>query len=129
MPAETLVVERVTTIGVPSVVEVQFVETAYVAEAALDVSLICVEADAPPAVTVKDSVPSVKLSLASKTEIVACRLLPTVVVPLIEPDARSVLLMPEIVYGTTVPGATLVVVKVNEATEPSFTFVVFALNE
>ena len=95
MPAARFVVERVATIGVPSVVEVQFVETAYVAEAALDVSLICVEADAPPAVTVKVSVPSVKLSLASRTEMVACPLLATVVVPLNEPDARSAELMPD----------------------------------
>ena len=71
MPAETFVVESVATIGVPSEVDVQLVEMEYVGLADLDVSLICADADAPPAVTVKVSVPSVKLSLASRTEMVA----------------------------------------------------------
>ena len=58
-------------------------------------SLICVEADAPPAVIVKVSAPSVKLSLASRTEMVASPLLATVVVPLKEPNARSAELTPD----------------------------------
>ena len=129
MPAATFVVESVATIGMPSVVEVQFVETAYVAEAALDVSLICVEADAPPVVIVKVSVPSVKLSLARSTEMVACPLLATVVVPLKEPPDTSAALIPESVYGTVVPAATFVVVKVKLAVEPSLTELLEAVNE
>ena len=81
----------------PSVVEVQLVEMEYVGLADLDVSLICADADVPPAVTVKVSVPSVKLSLARSTVMVACPLLATVVVPFKEPPDTSVALIPEIV--------------------------------
>jgi hypothetical protein len=121
VPAVTFVVESVATIGVPSEVEVAFVEMEYVGLADLDVSLICADADAPPAVTVKVSAPSVKLSLARSTVMVACPLLATVVVPLKVPLATSAALTPESVYGTEVPEATPVVDKVNVTAEPSLT--------
>ena len=44
----------------------------------------------------------------------------TVEVPL-RPPVTSVELTPEIVYGTEVPGLTSVVVKLNDATDPSLT--------
>jgi hypothetical protein len=61
--------------------------------------------------------------------IVACPLLATVVVPLKEPPDTSAALIPESVYGTVVPAATFVVVKVKVAVAPSLTELFEAVNK
>ena len=84
-------------------------------------SLITVDALAPPAVTVRVSEPSVSESLSNTTEMVAMPLEFTTAFPLSEPPDTSAALIPERVYGTDVPDATFVVVSVNVAVEPSLT--------
>ncbi len=79
-----------------------------------------IEADAPPAVKVSVSAPSVKTSAASATVIVACPLVFTTALPLNAPPTTSAADKPLIVYGTDVPAVTLVVDKVKVAVEPSF---------
>ena len=95
---------------------------------ALEVSLTIVDAVAPPALTVKVSDPSVSESFKSVTEIVAMPLELTTAFPLSEPPDTSAALMPDNVYGTDVPDATFVVVKVNEAIEPSLIEIKFVVN-
>ena len=60
-------------------------------------SLICDEADAPPAVTVNVSVPSVSESFNSVKEIVATPLELTTAFPLSDSPDKSAALIPEIV--------------------------------
>jgi hypothetical protein len=87
-----------------------------------EVSLTTVDADAPPAETVRVSEPSVSESFKSVTEIVAIPLELMTAFPLSEPPDTSAALMPDRVYGTDVPDATFVVVSVNVAVEPSFIY-------
>ena len=88
---------------------------------ALEVSLITVDTVSPPAVTVNVSGPSVRESLNNVTEIVAIPLELTTAFPVKDPPATSSALIPDRVYGTNVPEATLVVVRVNVAVVPSLT--------
>ena len=94
-----------------------------------DVSLIVIEALAPPAVTVSVSTPSVRRSDASGTLMVAVPLALTVAVPVGSPPVMSAALIPDKVYGTDVPEATLVVVRVKVAVEPSLTEALFVASE
>ena len=92
-------------------------------------SFTIVEAEVPPAVTVSVSAPSVRLSATIARLSVAVPLELTVEknpvrLPLL---ATSAALMPDKVYGTDVPAATLVVVSVNVAVEPSLTLLLPAL--
>ena len=94
-----------------------------------DVSLIVIEALAPPAVTVSVSMPSVTLSAAMPTLIVAVPLELTTAVPVRRPPVMSAAETPDKVYGTDVPEATLVVVRVKVAVEPSLTEALFVASE
>ena len=87
-----------------------------------------VEADVPPAATANVSAPSVSKSLRRVTEIVATPLESTTALPLSKFPNTSSVLMPERVYGTAVPGATFVVVRVKVAVEPSLTEVLLELS-
>ncbi len=84
-------------------------------------SLIDTEAVAPPAVTVRVSVPSVKLSAAMGTEIVALPVASITALPDSAPPVRSEAETPVMVNGTDVPAATLAVVSVKVAIAPSLT--------
>ena len=88
-----------------------------------------VDAVAPPAVTVKVSVPSVSESFSSVIEIVATPLELITALPLSNPPDTSAALIPERVYGTAIPAATFVVVRVNVAVEPSLTEEFVGVNE
>ncbi len=92
-------------------------------------SLIDTEAVAPPAVTVRVSVPSVRLSAAMGTEIVALPLASTTALPDNAPPVMSAAASPVREYGTEVPAATLAVVSVKEAIEPSLTELLAAASE
>ena len=70
--------------------------------------------------------PSVVRSSASGIVMVALPLELTIAVPDNAPPVMSPELTPEIVYGMEVPPATLVVVRVNTALEPSETELVEA---
>ena len=87
----------------------------------MDVSFTTVKAVAPPAVIVRVSEPSVKLSLSKVTEMVATPLELTTALPLNAPPETSAALTPDRVYATEVPEATFVVVRVKVAVEPSLT--------
>ena len=91
--------------------------------------MITVDAEAPPAVMVRVSEPSVRASFKSVTLMEAIPLELTTALPLSAPPEMSAELMPESVNGTTVPEATLVVLKVKEAVEPSLTDAVFEESE
>ena len=71
--------------------------------------------------TVKVSAPSVSKSFNNVTEIVATPFELTTAFPLSEPLDTSAALMPESVYGTDVPEARFVVIRVKVAEEPSLT--------
>ena len=86
-----------------------------------------VDAVAPPAVTVNVSAPSVSKSFSSVTEIVATPLELTTALPLSERPDTSAALIPDRVYGTDVPEATLEVERVKVAVEPSLTDELLAL--
>ena len=75
---------------------------------------------------VKVSIPSVRLSDAIGMVIVAFPSELTIAVPDKAPPVISAELTPEIVYGIEVPPATLVVVRVKTALEPSETELVEA---
>ncbi len=94
-----------------------------------DVSLTTTDAETPPADAVSFSEPSVNKSFNSVTEIVAMPLELTTAFPLSDPPETSEALIPDKVYGTEVPDASLVVVSVKVATEPSLTELVNAVNE
>jgi hypothetical protein len=72
-------------------------------------------------VTARVSAPSVSESFKSVTEIVATPLELTTAFPLSDPPDTSAALMPDSVYGTEVPDATFVVVRVKVAVVPSLT--------
>ena len=91
--------------------------------------MITVDVVAPPAVMVNVSGPSVRASFKSVTLIEAIPLELRTALPLNVPPDTSAELMPERVNGTTVPEATLVVLKVKEAVEPSLTEAVFEESE
>ena len=82
-------------------------------------SFTVVEADTSPAVIVRVSEPSVKVSFNKVTETEAKPLELTTRFPVNEPPAISALLKPDNVYGMDVPEVTLAVVKVKVAVEPS----------
>ena len=84
-------------------------------------SFTVVEADAPPAVIVSVSEPSVSTSLTKVIEIVAKPLELITALPLRAPSKRSAELMPLKLYGIIVLEGILVVVSVNVAVNPSFT--------
>ena len=92
-----------------------------------DVSFTVTEANCPCAVKVSVSAPSVRPSAARGTGIVAVPLELTTAVPLKAPPVMSAAETPDKVYGTDVPAATLVVVSVNVAVEPSLTLLLPAL--
>ena len=94
----------------------------------MEVSLTVVDALAPPAVTVRVSAPSVKLSLIRFTDMVATPLELITAVPL-KPPETSAAETPESVYGTAAPAGTLVVESVKVALEPSLTSEPPALKE
>lgn len=71
-------------------------------------------------VMVMVSVPSVVRS-AAMLNVAVAKLELTVKLPVNEAPLMSAVLMPVMVYGTNVPLATLVVVKVNVTDPPSFT--------
>jgi hypothetical protein len=85
------------------------------------VSLTNIDVVALPAVMVSVSTPSFNESLSSVTEIVATPLELTTALPLSEPPDMSAALMPESVYGTDVPEARFVVIRVKVAEDPSLT--------
>ena len=91
--------------------------------------MITVDAVAPPAEIVNVSGPSVRASFKRVTLMVAVPLELTTALPFSAPPATSAALMPERVYETEVPEATLVVLRVKEAVEPSLTEVVFEDSE
>ena len=84
-------------------------------------SFTVIEVDAPPAVIVRVSEPSVSTSLVKVTEIVAMPLELITALPLGPPTMVSAESMPLKLYGITVPEGILVVVSVNVAVDPSFT--------
>ena len=86
-----------------------------------DVSKILTEADLPCTVTVMVSVPSVRLSARTGSEIVAWPLAPMVTLPERLPLVRSDEEIPETVYARLVLAATLVVETVKVAVAPSLT--------
>jgi hypothetical protein len=94
VPETIFVVESVKVTKEPSSTVVLFEASEYV-RLALEVSLMTTEEVAPPAVTVKVSGPSVRLSEAMGIEMVACPFGPTVTVPFIAPPVISAVLTPE----------------------------------
>ena len=95
--------------------------SSYLLNGVVEVSLIKIDAVAPLAVTVRVSDPSVKLSFSKVTEMVAMPFELITALPLSAPPDTSAELMPEMVYGTDVPEATFVAVRLKDATEPSLT--------
>jgi len=86
------------------------------------VSFISTDAEAVLTVTVSVSAPSVAWSAAIEIEIVAFPLESIFTEPLSWPPTMSPLVIPapDNVYGTVVPVATAVVVRMKVAVEPSF---------
>ena len=95
----------------------------------MDVSFTTVDAVAPPAEIVRVSSPSVSESLIKEMDMVAMPLELITALPLKTPPDTSVLLRPEIEYGTEVPEVRFVVVRVKVAALPSLTEGLLATRE
>ena len=89
--------------------------------AALDVSLIRVDAVLPCRLIVRVSAPSVKVSAAIGIDTVALPIELTVAKPVNAPPVMSEDKIPDNVYEILEPAETLEVVMMNSAVEPSFT--------